>query len=102
MGMGIVRDPGRGFCSQQSTLAVVLFFIGPLNCHICGSELGRLNVASHIQVFDNHRHRFPFRTNCKGNSTWAYCVLAFRFLSEYVAIIMLHRERQFPGALDNR
>ena len=25
-----------------------------------------------------------------------------RFLSEYVAIIMLHRERQFPGALDNR
>ena len=67
-----------------------------------GARAPERPLASHIQVFDNHRHRFPFRTNCKGNSTWVYCVLAFRFLSEYVAIIMLHRERQFAGALDNR
>ena len=37
MGMRIVRDPGRGFCRQQSTLAVVLFLLFLLGLSIVTS-----------------------------------------------------------------
>ena len=58
---------------------------------LCGLAIKR-PFASHIQIFDNHCRRFAVRADSKGDTALADCVFAFRFIGEYVPVIVLQRE----------
>ena len=58
--------------------------------------------ASHVQVFDNHRRRFPDRADRKGDAGRPDGVFAFCLVGEQVAVKVLQRKNPLVWTLNNR